>query len=105
MQLSELFEKKKFVITSEIGPPKGWQVEKQKQKAELLRGKVDAINVTDNQSSIMRLGSLAMCHLLKEMNLEPIFQITCRDRNRLGLQSDILSAYALGIENILCLTG
>ncbi len=105
MQIIELLKQKKFVVTSEIGPPKGWQVEKQLEKAELLRGKVDAINATDNQSSVMRLGSLALCHLLKEKGLEPIFQITCRDRNRLALQSDILSAYALGVENILLLTG
>jgi len=66
---------------------------------------VHAINVTDQQSSVMRLGSLASCHLLKEAGFEPVFQLTTRDRNRIALQSDLLSAYALGIENVLCLTG
>jgi 5,10-methylenetetrahydrofolate reductase len=73
--------------------------------AELLRGRVDAINVTDLQSSVMRLGSLPVCHLLQEKGLEPIFQMTCRDRNRLALQADLLSASVLGIKNVLALTG
>jgi len=94
-----------FVITSEIGPPKGIETDKLLQDAELLRGRVDAINVTDLQSSVMRLGSLAVCSLLKQRGLDPVFQLTCRDRNRLALQSDILSAAALGIENLLILTG
>jgi 5,10-methylenetetrahydrofolate reductase len=94
-----------FVVTSEIGPPKGTEIEEAIKEAEMLRGKVDAFNVTDLQSSVMRLGSLATCHLLVERNLEPVFQITCRDRNRLALQSDLLSAYVLGIRNVLVLTG
>ena len=93
------------MVTSEIGPPKGIETQQLLEDAELIRNKVDAINVTDLQSSVMRLGSLAVCSLLKQKGLEPIFQITCRDRNRLALQSDILSAAALGIENILILTG
>jgi len=105
MELKELFKEGKFVVTSEIGPPKGWQIEKSLEEAEFLRGKVDAINVTDNQSSVMRFGSLATCHFLKDRGFEPVFQITCRDRNRLALQSDILSAAACGIENLLLLTG
>lgn len=105
MKLLELFESGKFVVTSEVGPPKGVDVEAMLEDAELLRGKVDAINVTDQQSSVMRLGSLAVCHLLKKRGLEPVFQITCRDRNRIALQSDLLSAHVLGIENVLCLTG
>lgn len=105
MKLKELFQKGKFVVTSEVGPPKGAQTEKMLHEAESLKGKVDAINVTDNQSSVMRFGSLATSHLLKERGLEPVFQITCRDRNRLALQSDILSAAGLGIENLLLLTG
>jgi 5,10-methylenetetrahydrofolate reductase len=105
MKLLELFESGKFVVTSEIGPPKGVDTERMLEEAELLRGKVDAINVTDQQSSVMRLGSLAVCHLLKKRGIEPVFQITCRDRNRIALQSDLLSAYVLGIENVLCLTG
>lgn len=92
-------------MTSEIGPPKGIQTQHLMADAELIRGRVDGINVTDLQSSVMRLGSLAVCSLLKQHGLEPIFQVTCRDRNRLALQSDILSAAALGIENLLILTG
>jgi 5,10-methylenetetrahydrofolate reductase len=95
----------KFVITSEIGPPKGTHIQEMLADAELLRGRVDAINVTDLQSSVMRLGSLAVCHLLQEKGLEPIFQVTCRDRNRLALQADLLSASVLGIKNVLALTG
>ncbi|MGA2774553.1 MAG: methylenetetrahydrofolate reductase [Candidatus Omnitrophota bacterium] len=95
----------KFVVTSEIGPPKGIETHKLLEDAELVRGRVDGINVTDLQSSVMRLGSLVVCSLLKQKGFEPIFQITCRDRNRLALQSDILSAAALGIENLLILTG
>ena len=95
----------RFVVTSEIGPPKGIDVKQLLEDAELIRSKVDAINVTDLQSSVMRLGSLAVCALLKQKGFEPIYQVTCRDRNRLALQSDILSAAALGIENLLLLTG
>lgn len=105
MKLNELFEQGKFVVTAEVGPPKGVDIQEMLADAELLRGKVDAINVTDQQSAVMRLGSLATCRLLKERGLEPVFQVTCRDRNRIALQSDLLSAYALGLENVLCLTG
>jgi len=100
MKLTELFNKGKFVVTSEIGPPKGTNIEPVLKEAEELKGKVDAINVTDLQSSVMRLGSLAVSKLLKERGLEPVFQLTCRDRNRLALQSDLLSAYVLGVENV-----
>lgn len=95
----------KFIVTSEIGPPKGTDVKEMLADAELIKSRVDAINVTDLQSSVMKLGSLAVCRLLKERGIEPIFQMTCRDRNRLALQSDLLSASVLGIENILLLTG
>ncbi|MFA5500759.1 MAG: methylenetetrahydrofolate reductase [Candidatus Omnitrophota bacterium] len=95
----------KFIITSEIGPPKGIDIKEMLDDADLIKGKVDAINVTDLQSSVLRLGSMAVCHLLKDRGIEPILQITCRDRNRLALQSDILSAAVLGVENILALTG
>lgn len=105
MSLRQSLKSGKFVITAEIGPPKGVDVNDLLNNAELLRGRVDAVNVTDQQSSIMRLGSLASCALLKERGLEPIVQMTCRDRNRIALQSDLLSAQALGMENILCLTG
>jgi methylenetetrahydrofolate reductase (NADPH) len=94
-----------FVLTSEIGPPKGIETARIIEDAELIRKRVDGINVTDLQSSVMRLGSLAVCALLKQKGFDPIYQLTCRDRNRLALQSDILSAAALGIENILILTG
>jgi 5,10-methylenetetrahydrofolate reductase len=105
MSLQPLFEAGKFVVTAEVGPLKGTDTTEIEEVAELLRGKVDATNVTDQQSSVMRLGSLAVCHLMKEKGLDPVFQITCRDRNRLALQSDLLSAYVLGIENVLAITG
>jgi 5,10-methylenetetrahydrofolate reductase len=105
MTFREKLESGKFLVTSEIGPPKGIGTKKIIEDAELVRGRVDGINVTDLQSSVMRLGSLAVCSLLKQNGFEPIFQITCRDRNRLALQSDLLSAAALGIENVLILTG
>ncbi|MFQ5987943.1 MAG: methylenetetrahydrofolate reductase [Dehalococcoidia bacterium] len=103
--LSEALKSGKFVVTAEIGPPKGVDIEEMLEDAELFRGRVDAINVTDQQSSVMRLGSLSTCHLLKERGLEPVFQMTCRDRNRIALESDFLGAHVLGIENVLCLTG
>ncbi|MEA3485663.1 MAG: methylenetetrahydrofolate reductase [Candidatus Aerophobetes bacterium] len=105
MNFAEKLKSGKFLITSEAGPPKGVNIDKNLDEAELLKGKVDGFNVTDLQSSVMRLGSLAVCHLLAKRGLEPIFQITCRDRNRLALQSDLLSAYVLGIRNVLILTG
>jgi len=105
MSLREKLASGKFVVTTEVGPPKGVDIEEMKKNAELLRGKVDAANLTDQQSSVMRLGSLAGSHLVKQWGLEPVFQATCRDRNRLALQSDFLNAYVLGIENALCLTG
>lgn len=93
------------MVTAEIGPVKGTEVEGILENAQILKGRVDAINVTDLQSSVMRLGSMAVCHLLIDHGLEPIFQLTCRDRNRLALQSDLLSAWVLGIRNVLALTG
>lgn len=105
MTFCEKIKSGKFVVTSEIGPPKGVDIKEMLEDADLIKGKVDAINVTDLQSSVMRVGSLAICRLLKERGIEPIFQLTCRDRNRLALQSDLLSANVLGIENVLLLTG
>jgi methylenetetrahydrofolate reductase (NADPH) len=105
MSLQPLFEKGKFVVTAEVGPLKGTDTTELMEAVELLKGKVDAANVTDQQSSVMRLGSLAVCHLLKTKGLEPVLQMTCRDRNRLALQSDLLSAAVLGIENVLSITG
>jgi methylenetetrahydrofolate reductase (NADPH) len=95
----------RFVVTCEVGPPKGVDVSEMKRSAERVRGRVDAANITDQQGSVMRLSSLAGCCLLKEWGIEPVLQMTCRDRNRIALQSDLLGANALGIENVLCLTG
>lgn len=94
-----------FVVTGEMGPPKGINIEKGLKEADLMKPKVVAVNVTDLQSAVMKAGSLAACHLLHKRGIEPVFQLTCRDRNRLALQSDLLSAWILGIENVLCLTG
>ena len=105
MTFKEKIQAGKFLLTSEVGPPKGIETKVLLEDAELVRNRVDAINVTDLQSSVMRLGSLAVSSLLKQKGLEPIYQLTCRDRNRLALQSDLLSAAALGIENVLILTG
>ncbi len=105
MSLRSALESGKFAITAEVGPLKGTDVSEIEEVAELLLGRVTATNVTDQQSSVMRLGSLATCHLLKEKGLDPVFQMTCRDRNRVALQSDMLSAHVLGIENVLALTG
>lgn len=105
MKLAALFAKGKFVVTSEVAPPKGVDVAEMLENAELLRSRVDAINITDQQSSVMRLGSLSASQLLKSRGIEPVFQVTCRDRNRIALQSDLLSAWTVGIENVLCLTG
>ena len=95
----------KFVITSEIGPPKGTNIEKMCHHIDILKDKVDAINVTDHQSSVMRVPSLGGCLFIKERSGEPILQMTCRDRNQLALQADLLLAYIRGIRNVLCLTG
>jgi len=105
MSLREKIKSGKFIVTSEIAPPKGIDVEEILKDAELVKGRVDAINVTDLQSSVMRAGSMALCKLLMERGLEPVLQMTCRDRNRLALQSDLLSAAVFGIENVLALTG
>ena len=105
MGFKEKILKREFVVTSEIGPPKGVDVKEVFEDAKLIKDKVDAINVTDLQSSVMRVGSLAICHLLKDIGIDPIYQLTCRDRNRLALQSDLLSAYILDIRNVLALTG
>lgn len=104
-RLQEKLERGEFVITGEVGPPKGVNLDEALRAASYLKGRVVAINVTDNQSSVMRLGSLGLCARLVQEGYEPIYQITCRDRNRLAIQSDILSAYVLGIRNVLALTG
>jgi len=105
-QLAERLASGAFVVTGEIGPPKGTHIEPALHEAEhYLKGRVAAVNVTDIQTAVMRTGSMAMCHLLLDRGIEPVFQMVCRDRNRLALQSDLLSAAVLGIENVLALTG
>ncbi len=104
-KLRQTLESGQFVVTGEIGPPKGVDLDKCLHDAEVMRDHVTAINVTDLQSAVLRIGSMAVSTRLIERGLEPIYQLTCRDRNRLALQSDLLSAWALGIENVLCLTG
>jgi methylenetetrahydrofolate reductase (NADPH) len=103
--IEKILESGGFVVTSECGPPRGADPEVIRKKGELLKGIVDAINVTDNQTSVVRMSSLASCVILKGMGFDPILQMVCRDRNRIAIQSDILGAAALGINNILCLSG
>lgn len=104
-RFQEKLHKKEFVVTSEVGPPKGVNLDTLIHESEEIKDKVAAINVTDNQSSVMRFGSLATCKLLIDKGIEPVYQVVARDRNRIALQSDLLSAYGLGVRNILCLTG
>lgn len=103
--LKEALHSGKFVITGEIGPPKGTNLEKMVHHIDLLKDKVDAMNVTDHQSSVMRFPSIGGALAVKEQGGEPILQMTCRDRNRLALQAELLFAYTRGIRNVLCLTG
>jgi methylenetetrahydrofolate reductase (NADPH) len=101
----ETLKTKEFVVTAEAAPGKGSSVVKTIEHIELLKDKVDALNVTDNQSSVMRYPSLGVCLLIKEHGGEPVLQVTCRDRNRLAIQADLLFAYSRGVSNVLCLTG
>ena len=105
MRITELFDNGQFVVTAEVGPPKGIHLEHLVEEASTYLRGITAVNVTDNQSSVMRTSTLATCVALKNAGLTPIYQATCRDRNRIALQSDLLGAAAMGIENILCLTG
>jgi methylenetetrahydrofolate reductase (NADPH) len=105
MTINELASQKSFIVTSELTPPKGANCEGALKAAEAMSQYVDAINVTDGQSAVMRMGSLALCRLLMDRGIEPVFQLTCRDRNRIALQSELLNAFGLGIRNVLCLTG
>ncbi len=105
MSFKEKLESGKFVVLTELQPPKGIDLSEIYQHAQSLKGRVDAINVPDLQNSIMRLGSLSVCTLLKEKGLEVIFNLSCSDRNRLALQSELLNASALGIKNVLVLQG
>ncbi len=97
MKMKELFDRGEFVVSAEVGPPKGIHVDELVEEAKTYLKDVHAVNVTDNQSSVMRLGSLAMCKVLKDAGMNPIFQLACRDRNRIALESDLLSAAMLGI--------
>jgi 5,10-methylenetetrahydrofolate reductase len=103
--LKEALDSGRFVVTSEIGPPKGSNLEKMRHHIDLLKDKVDALNVTDHQSSVMRFPSIGGCLEVRERGGEPILQMTCRDRNQMALQADLLLAYTRGITNVLCLTG
>jgi methylenetetrahydrofolate reductase (NADPH) len=103
--LKKVLESGGFAVTAECGPPKGADPDAIMKKAELLKGKVDAVNVTDNQTAIVRMSSLATCSLLLKAGIDPVFQMVVRDRNRIALQSDILGAAAIGINNVLCLSG
>lgn len=105
MSLKEALDSGKFLITAEIGPGKGTDTGALLEDASAVKDCVDAINVTDMQSSVMRLASMPVCHLLKDMGVDPVLQVTCRDRNRLAIQADLLGAWALGIRNVLALTG
>ncbi len=104
-KFKDALKNKDFVITAEIFPPKGTDVSNFVSKANLLKDYIDAANVTDNQRAVMRISSLAGSKILLDIGVDPIYQITCRDRNRLALQSDLIGAYALGIENVLALSG
>ena len=104
-RLERILAAGKFAVTGELGPPKSADVEIIKKKAGFLKGVVDAVNITDNQTAIVRMSSIAAGLLAVREGLEPVIQITCRDRNRLAIQADVLGAYALGIRNILCLSG
>jgi len=105
MSLQSRLESGQFAISCEFGPLKGTDTHEIKENIEVLKGKVDAANVTDQQSSVMRLSGLITASLCVQGGLEPIFQMTCRDRNRIALQSDLLGAWVMGIKNVLALTG
>ena len=104
-RLQKVLSEGGFAVTAECGPPRGANPEVIRRKGELLKGYVDAVNVTDNQTAIVRMSSIAACIHLLEMGLEPVMQMVTRDRNRIALQSDIMGAYSLGIRDILCLSG
>ena len=105
MSLKAALTSGKFVVTAEVGPAKGIDVSEVNELGGLLAGRVDAVNATDQQSAVMKLGSMVTCYVLQNKGLDTVLQLTCRDRNRLALQSDLLSAWVLGIQNVLALTG
>ena len=104
-KLHQILTQKEFAVTAECGPPRGADAAVVVEKGALLKGCVDAVNVTDNQTAIVRMSSIAACVHLLQIGLEPVMQMVVRDRNRIALQSDIMGAYSLGIKNILCLSG
>lgn len=103
--LQQALESGRFVVTAEVTPPRGGSAARTLQAAAALRGLVHAVNVTDGSRAVMRMSSLAVCRLLLDQGIEPVLQMTCRDRNVIALQADLLGAHALGIRNLLCLTG
>jgi methylenetetrahydrofolate reductase (NADPH) len=103
--LESVLKSGRFAVTAEAGPPRGARPEVIREKAKILKGFVDACNVTDNQTSVVRMCSLAACKILREEGLDSVLQMVCRDRNRIAAQSDILGAASLGISNLLCLSG
>ena len=103
--LEKVLESGHFAVTAEVGPPKGSSPAVIRRRGELVRNSVDAVNVTDNQTAVVRMSSVAGCAILKTIGVDPVMQIVCRDRNRIAIQSDVLGAIALGIGNILCLSG
>jgi methylenetetrahydrofolate reductase (NADPH) len=104
-KLQQTLDEGKFAVTAEIGPPRGANADVVREKAGMLKGCVDAVNVTDNQTAIVRMSSISACAHLVQMGMEPVMQMVTRDRNRIALQSDIMGAYSLGIRNMLCLSG
>ena len=104
-RLQKVLEEGNFAVTAEIGPPRSADSEAVREKVKLLKGYVDAVNITDCQTAIVRMSSLASAVIVMQEGLDPVMQMTCRDRNRIGIQSDLLGASALGIKNLLCLTG
>lgn len=104
-RMERLLEEGHFIVTGELGPPQSADGGVIREKAQLLKGIVDAVNITDNQTAIVRMSSIGSGTIVVQEGLEPIIQMTCRDRNRLAIQSDLMGAYALGMRNILCLTG
>ena len=105
MGLQQALEVGSLAITAEVMPPRGGDASSTLAHARALKGRVHAVNVTDGSRAVMRMSSLAVCRLLLDQGIEPVWQIACRDRNRIALQADLLGAHALGIRNVLCLTG
>jgi len=103
--LERVLSENNFAVTAEIGPPKGCDPDKIKEKAEIVKGFAHAFNITDNQTAVVRLSSMAGCCILLKLGLEPVMQIACRDRNRIALQSDVLGAASIGVKNMLFITG